>query len=157
MVRQFGTAAAVLLALALMPLSAAADTVATKACNLGRVKAITSDVEVTTTSMTYKNILGARLRFAQGSSSQCVIVHFSAHAQASGLERMRIRAVIDDGAGIAEPKDIVFVRSTISTSAFNFVFTDIPAGSHVVTIQWLSELGNIATLFHRSMIVQFAP
>ena len=157
------TAGAVILVAALMPPSVTADTV-TKVCNVGRMKVKISDSFQETASSSYKNMPATAINFVQGSSSGCVVVHFSAEVSVSEETIMWLRAVIDGGDYIAIARDLPvhYNASGGDLHAFNFVFTGIPAGAHRVAIQWWSGGSTPANplrvfVWNRSTIVQYAP
>ena len=88
------------------------------------------------TSADYVNVPGTAISFTQGRPG-CVLVMFSSGVETSS-NQIRLRAVIDGSAYIAEPNNVgftAFADDYIAARAFNFVFKGIPAGTHTVAVQ----------------------
>jgi hypothetical protein len=142
----------------LAPAGANADIVASPACRLGGMKAITSTDGVGTTSNLYRRVPAMRIPFVQGTRSSCVLVRFSAEAGTDGTSIL-IRAVIDGETFIATPTDITFTFSTGGTQArsFEFLFANVPAGSHVAEIQWQSNNSGVqSNIGNRTLVVEYS-
>jgi len=157
MSKKFRFAAITAIAL-LAPAAATADIVASPACRLGGMKATTATDGAGTTSNLYRRVPGMRIPFVQGSRSGCVLVRFSAEAGTDGTN-MLIRAVIDGETFIATPSDITFTFSTGGNQArsFEFLFVNIPAGSHIAEIQWQSSnFGAQSDIGSRTFVVEYS-
>jgi len=166
MLSKMATAATVVVMTVLTPFAGAAQNalrdgagkaIATKACALGSMKAKTATKFVTTMSTEYENVPGTGIKFKQGAGSGCVILQFS--SEASTNDSLILRAVLDGGAFIAAPSEVLFARgpSTLTAHAYNFVFVDVPAGPHTAIVQWRVDAGTFGNVARRSTIVQYAP
>ena len=77
-----------------------------------------------------------------GSAPSCVIVDFS--AQASIFPgNMFVRAILDNTDVSVDGKIILTQTGQTGTYGYNFLFTDVPLGSHTVKMQvWVTPDGN---------------
>ena len=131
--------------------------VGTAKCVAGAFKAKTETLDyiINVTSPNYVTVPGTAIAFTQGGTG-CVLVMFSSEA-ATDSNQIKLRAVIDGGAYIAEPANArftAFADSYTAARAFNFVFKGIPAGTHTVAVQaFPSFAGGSAMLGQRSTVV----
>jgi hypothetical protein len=131
-------AAGMLLAAA-VPDAPGAAPVATPECIAGTFKAKTetADYSLNLASGDFVNVPGTGVGFRQGAAG-CVLLMFSSWAQTNN-NQIRLRAVIDGGTHIAQPLQVdftTFAEETFGAArAFNFVFQNIPAGTHTAIVQ----------------------
>jgi hypothetical protein len=127
-------------------------------CNTNKVNfAVTDNAPFSTTSTTFVDMPEMSVTFTipVGTPRSCVRVEFSAYTYAPGTELMDIRTVLD-GTTVGAPGEIQFEGSsaTWATSrAFNFLFTDVKAGTHTIKMQWYSFFGGDVFVHKRSMFV----
>jgi hypothetical protein len=164
--------AAVMLA-ALIPMTASAqragvpndasESAAARAAVKGRCGALNVDFAAsdlmfsTTSSTTYVNIPDTQITFVQ-SKPGCVIVHYSAfvYAASAGAALMYVRPLLDN-AVTAVPAETQFAGDDdedndgrwARSHAMNFVFPNVPAGAHRLTMQWRSNVAGQTISTHR--------
>jgi len=136
--------------------------IAGKCGSTPKVDYAVADDSLTTSSQTFVDVTGMSVTFKIPALTprSCVRVEFSAFTFTSPNELMFIRAFLDgttEGApgpvqfdgDSDEDGDIMWARSR----AFNFLFTDVKAGAHTITIQWRSSGGTDVFLHKRTMFV----
>jgi len=127
-------------------------------CGALRVDFAASDLMFSTTSSTiYANIPDTQITFVQ-SKPGCVIVHYSAfvYAASDSAALMYVRPLLD-GAVTAVPAETQFSGDDdedgdgrwARSHAMNFVFPDVPAGTHRLTMQWRSLVDGQVIYTHR--------
>jgi hypothetical protein len=112
--------------------------VATPECLAGAFKAKTEtiDYNINLTSGDFMNVPGTGIAFTQAAIG-CVLLMFSSAVETEN-NQIKLRAVIDGGAYVAEPREVNFTANFDTyraTRAFNFVFRAIPAGNHTAVVQ----------------------
>ncbi|HPN34574.1 MAG TPA: M6 family metalloprotease domain-containing protein [bacterium] len=81
-----------------------------------------------------------------------LFISLSAEAEITAGKRMFVRAVVDGQP--AKPSDVVFCASAFyGTRSFIFAAPGIPAGKHIVSLQWLVDGGATGYLGDRTMTV----
>ena len=131
-------AAGMLLAAA-VPDAPGAAPVTTPECIAGTFKAKTetTDYTLNLSSGNFVSVPGTGVVVRQGATG-CVLLMFSSWVQTNG-NQIRLRAVIGNGTYIAQPSEVDFTTFAEETygaaRAFNFVFQNIPAGTHTAIVQ----------------------
>lgn len=129
----------------------AAVPVATGVCNTNQTKFVVSETNQSTTSNVFVRVSDTSINFSS-SVAGCVKVTFSAHAFADG--GMQVRALIDGG-GYCRPASVVFHSGPdASTHAITFICKNVPAGGHILRVEFLSTSGT-ATMGFRTTEVSF--
>ena len=127
-------------------------------CGVLNVDYAASDLMFSTTSSTtYVNVPDTQITFVQ-SKPGCVVVHYSAFVFASnaGAALMYVRPLLD-GAVTAVPAETQFAGDDdedndgrwARSHAMNFVFPNVPAGIHRLTMQWRSLVAGQTIFTHR--------
>jgi len=123
-------------------------------CTVNTAKAKAATGEVSTTSIEFVNVNNMKIPFTQrGSGEGCVIVSFSAEAEAVD-ETLYLQVLID-----GEPCPLsgtYFTRGPgLADRAMNFLCPGISPGKHTAQVQFLSGGGDEVLLVYRTMIVWF--
>ncbi|MCX6879575.1 MAG: right-handed parallel beta-helix repeat-containing protein [Verrucomicrobia bacterium] len=85
-----------------------------------------------------------------------IAITFTAEAFTGGGSSMFVRALVDGQA--ASPSDVEFVAEDFAgTRSFTFVKQNVPAGLHVIAIQWHASGGLTSYLSDRTLSVVAAP
>jgi hypothetical protein len=146
------------ISVALSPAVSLADPVIA-GCSPTRIKYAASDaLRFRTTSTSYVDLPQARVAFHQGGASpSCVLVRFSAAANAS--RNMGFRAMLDGNAGIPFEGQISDgVDKGPNVRRFTFIFPDVSPGGHVLQMQYqMTSQGGFADMNAHNTIVQFRP
>ena len=160
-VRHLGFAAVTLgAALWLTPLAPETAAAAAQSCTLTKTKWLVVSLGTSTTSGTFVPVQGTSVSFAQ-SSPGCVIVHFSAEAGTGTGVTMGVQAVLDPATLdlVASPADNAFSLNDtgLADRAMSYVFASVPAGRHVIQMQFRNATGDNSAVFltQRTMIVQY--
>jgi len=131
---------------------------ATGKCNTTKVDFAAADGAVPTASSTFVDVpdMSVTFKIPAETPRSCVRVEFSAFAYAPGTELMFLRAFLD-GTTVGLPGEVQFESNagTYATArAFNFLFTNVKAGTHTITMQYLNggTAGNVY-LHARDMFV----
>ncbi|HET7681223.1 MAG TPA: hypothetical protein VFK79_13950 [Xanthobacteraceae bacterium] len=131
--------------------------IATPECIAGAFKAKTETAvhNINVNSGNFANVPGTGIAFTQGAPG-CVLLMFSS-AVDTVSNQIKLRAVIDGGAYVAQPDDVDFTAyqdNYTAARAFNFVFRGIPAGQHTAVVQARPSFGSgSGRLGERSTIV----
>ena len=131
--------------------------VATPECLFGAFKAKTETVDynINIASSDFMNVPGTGIAFTQAATG-CVLLMFSSAVETDN-NQIKLRAVIDGGAYVAEPREVNFTAnfdSYTAARAFNFVFRAIPAGNHTAVVQARPSFGSgSGKLGERSTVV----
>jgi hypothetical protein len=125
-------------------------------------KVVTASDGLGTTLTSYVNVANTAINFVQGGSKAgCVLVFFSAEAEAAANDIMVVHAMLD-GVTPCSPDEIDFVTSNATVTvdavrAMNFICPGVAPGSHVIRMQYRSDTGAGVYLTRRTIIVQFVP
>jgi hypothetical protein len=151
-------AAAIVLILALAPVSAVADVINTAACKLGGMRArVDTSTDVISPTASFKTIPATPINFTAGAASNCVLVQFSSVFLATNDNGLHLRAVIDNNI-VGSPPQIVVDRPPYDLAhSFTFVFTNISPGSHQLVLQWHNETNFNLLIGPHTTVVQYAP
>ena len=131
--------------------------VATPECLAGVFKAKTETVDynINVLSGDFTNVPGTGIAFTQAATG-CVLLMFSSAVETDN-NQIKLRAVIDGGVYMAEPREVNFTANFDTyraTRAFNFVFSAIPAGNHTAVVQARPSFSSgSARLGERSTVV----
>ncbi len=115
--------------------------------------AAASGPDVSTTSGSFQDIPQMSTNITLSKTGD-LFVTMNAEAEITAGKRMFVRAVIDGQA--CKPSDVVFCASTFyGTRSFTFSATNISAGNHTVSMQWLVDGGATGYLGDRTMTIGF--
>jgi hypothetical protein len=127
-------------------------------CSTRKIGYASSDeTGLSTSSPDFVDVPGMTLTF-ETARSGCVLVSYSAVVLAAGADRplLNVRAMLDD-AYPSFPGEVQLEGDSqgewADARAFSFVFTRVPAGSHVVKMQWRSADFGIVWTHERTMLV----
>jgi hypothetical protein len=125
-------------------------------------KVVTASDGLGTTSTSYVNVANTGINFVQGGSKAgCVLVFFSAEAEAAANDIMVVQALLD-GVTACSPDEIDFVTSNATVTvdavrAMNFICPAVAPGSHSIRMRYHSDTGGGVFLTKRTTIVQYVP
>jgi len=134
-------------------------------CQPTRIRYVaTNSTDLQTNSTEYVTVPQASVRFEQRAGG-CVIVHFAGVVLARTFfdepQRIVIRAILEDANMTAVPRNVQLSgdddeegdgRWARAHSMF-FVFPNVPAGSHKMTLQWRSPEGGLIFMHQHTVLV----
>ena len=133
-------------------------------CAPTALRYVTVTTGITTTSTSFVTVSGTTINFVQGgTTAKCVIVSFSAMADAVASNVMIVQAVLDGNTIIpCQPGATDFAASFAtatprSAHTMNFVCPNVAPGNHSIKMQYVSVYGGAVSLDHRTMIVHYVP
>jgi len=112
-----------------------------------------------TGSATFSTVPKSRISFTT-TSKGCIVVRFSAEAESGPSNNyLNIQAVLD-GAIISKPADTAFAGNgtgslPLAAHAMEYIFANVPAGSHFITVQFRSIGAGFVQLGNRTTVVQY--
>src|SRR5690349_10088799 len=114
-------------------------------------KVATASDGISTTSTSYVPIANTGMNFVQGGTKAgCVLVLFSAEANAPANEIMVVQALLD-GITPCSPNDVDFVISNATATgdavrSMNFICPGVAPGAHSIKMRYLSDAGGMVEL-----------
>jgi len=113
-----------------------------------------SGPDVSTTSTSFSNIpdMTTTIEVPENASLAAIL---TGEAESTSGHRMFVRALVDGQ--VAQPSDVVFNREFVGTRSFSFIQKHLAAGSHTVTMQWLTDSGGTAYMGDRNLSVIALP
>jgi hypothetical protein len=150
----FISAALIALVTFLLPRAASAESIACATGDFQALDVATVETTQTTDIKGFRNLPDARLNLG---SQACMRVQFSAQVKANA-GALRVRVTVDGSPG-ATPNFVEFhtAGADYDSRSATFVIPGLPAGNHVVRIQYASPDGKPVAVSNALMVVWTDP
>src|SRR6185437_7588037 len=135
--------------------------VVTSSCSPTKITYKVSRAQSQTSSTNWQTLPFAGVGFHQGgASNSCVIISFSAEAQAASRDYILVQPILDSTT-VCIPNENAFSTSPEPTGladrSMNFVCANVAPGNHTINMQWRTVNGGTATIFYRTLLVHYVP
>ena len=135
--------------------------VITSSCSPTKITYKVSRAQSNTSATSFVTLPFAGVSFHQGgASNSCVIVSFSAEAQAATRDYILVQPILDNTT-VCVPNENAFSTSPEPTGladrAMNYVCPTVAPGNHTINMQWRTVNGGTATIFFRTLLVHYVP
>ncbi|MGH6788228.1 MAG: hypothetical protein ACRECC_00930 [Pseudolabrys sp.] len=135
--------------------------VVTSSCTPTKISYKVSRAQSQTSSTSWETLPFAGVGFHQGGgSASCVIISFSAEAQAASRDYILVQPILDNTT-VCIPNENAFSTSPEPTGladrSMNFVCASVAPGNHTINMQWRTVHGGTATIFYRTLLVHYVP